>query len=129
MASEMVSVRYIVSDVGASVAWYTEHLGFSVFLQNPAFADIRRGSLRLLLAGPNSSAGKPMPNGEVPAPGGWNRIHLVIEDIASEVQRLSAAGVRLRGEILTSPHGSQVLLVDPSGNLVELFESAQPARQ
>jgi catechol 2,3-dioxygenase-like lactoylglutathione lyase family enzyme len=127
MPSAEVNVRYIVRDVEAAVAWYTEHLGFSV-LSNyaPAFADVKLGSLRLLLSGPQSSAGQPMPDGETPVPGGWNRIHLIVDDLAAEVERLRGRGVEFRNEILSGPGGSQVLLIDPSGNLVELF---QPARR
>jgi catechol 2,3-dioxygenase-like lactoylglutathione lyase family enzyme len=125
--AEMVSVRYIVDDVGAAVAWYTQHLGFKLLTNAaPAFADVARGSLRLLLSGPKSSAGQAMADGERPKPGGWNRIHVIVDDIAAEVARLRAAGVRFRNDILSGPGGSQVLLVDPSGNLVELF---QPARR
>ena len=123
MTSETVNVRYMVEDVEAAVAWYTEHLGFSVISKYiPAFADISRGSLRLLLSGPSSSAGRPMSDGERPAPGGWNRIHFIVDDLPAEVARLRAAGVRFRNDIVTGPGGSQVLLVDPSGNLVELFQ-------
>jgi catechol 2,3-dioxygenase-like lactoylglutathione lyase family enzyme len=127
MASEMVNVRYMVSDVEASVVWYTTHLGFTVLSkQAPAFADVSRGTLRLLLSGPTSSAGRPMSDGERPGPGGWNRIHLIVEDLAAEVARLRADGVQFRNDIVTGPGGSQILAVDPSGNLVELF---QPARR
>ncbi|HKF12509.1 MAG TPA: VOC family protein [Xanthobacteraceae bacterium] len=121
-----VNVRYMVDDVDAAVAWYTKHLGFTL-LSNaaPAFADVKLGSLRLLLSGPRSSAGRPMPDGERPGPGGWNRIHLIVDDIAAEVARLRACGVKFRNEIVSGPGGSQVLLKDPSGNFVELF---QPAR-
>jgi catechol 2,3-dioxygenase-like lactoylglutathione lyase family enzyme len=127
MPSTIVNVRYIVDDVDAAVAWYTKHLGFSL-LSNaaPAFADVTLGSLRLLLSGPKSSAGRAMSDGERPRPGGWNRIHLIVEDISAEVARLRAAGVEFRNEIVTGPGGSQVLLKDPSGNLVELF---QPGRR
>ena len=126
MASEFVNVRYMVDDIEAAVGWYVRHLGFTVASkQGPAFADIRRGSLRLLISGPTSSAGRPMSDGERPVPGGWNRIHLIVEDLPSEVARLRTAGVRFRNEIVTGPGGSQVLIVDPAGNLVELF---QPAR-
>jgi catechol 2,3-dioxygenase-like lactoylglutathione lyase family enzyme len=122
-----VNVRYMVDDVEAAVAWYTKHLGFTL-LSNaaPAFADVALGSLRLLLSGPTSSAGRAMPDGERPRPGGWNRIHLIVEDISAEVARLRAAGVEFRNDIVTGPGGSQVLLKDPAGNLVELF---QPVRR
>jgi catechol 2,3-dioxygenase-like lactoylglutathione lyase family enzyme len=127
MPAEMVNVRYIVDDVEAALAWYTTHLGFKLLSnQAPAFADVARGSLRLLLSGPGSSAGRPMPDGERPRPGGWNRIHLVVDDLQAEVARLRAAGVRFRNDVVTGPGGSQILLIDPSGNFVELF---QPARR
>jgi catechol 2,3-dioxygenase-like lactoylglutathione lyase family enzyme len=127
MPSATVNVRYMVDDVDAAVAWYTGQLGFTL-LSNaaPAFADVTLGSLRLLLSGPKSSAGRPMPDGERPGPGGWNRIHLIVDDLPAEVARLRAAGVKFRNEIVTGPGGSQILLQDPSGNLVELF---QPARR
>ncbi len=125
MPAAMVNVRYMVDDVAAAVAWYTAHLGFTV-LSNaaPAFADVTLGSLRLLLSGPTSSAGRPMPDGQRPGPGGWNRIHLIVNDLPAEVARLRAAGVRFRNEIVTGPGGSQILLQDPAGNLVELFQPA-----
>ena len=125
MPTAMVNVRYIVDDVEAALAWYTQHLGFTV-LSNaaPAFADVALGSLRLLLSGPKSSAGRAMPDGERPGPGGWNRIHLIVDDLPAEVERLRAAGVRFRNDIVTGPGGSQILLQDPSGNLVELFQPA-----
>jgi catechol 2,3-dioxygenase-like lactoylglutathione lyase family enzyme len=126
MSEPIVNVRYMVDDVEAAVEWYTNHLGFSLLSnQAPAFADVRRGSLRLLLSGPTSSAGRPMPDGERPRPGGWNRIHLVVDDLQAEVAQLRAASVQFRNDIVTGPGGSQILLLDPSGNLVELF---QPAR-
>jgi len=128
MTSETVNVRYIVDDVEAAIAWYTTHLGFTpISNYSPAFADVRRGSLRLLLSGPTSSAGRPMADGEQPRPGGWNRLHLIVDDLASEVSRLKAAGVQLRNDIVSGPGGSQVLLVDPSGNLVELFQPTHRA--
>src|SRR5215213_4512979 len=97
---ETVSVRYMVDDVEASIAFYTEQLGFEVRTSAaPAFADVTRGHLRLLLSGPASSAGRPMPDGTQPGPGGWNRIHLIVPDIAAEVDRLRGAGVRFRNEI------------------------------
>ena len=125
MAEELVNVRYMVDDVDAAVAFYTTHFGFSVGLSAvPAFADVRRGNLRLLLSGPRSSAGRPMPDGRVPEPGGWNRIHLIVEDIEAEVERLRAAGLTFRNDIVRGPGGQQILLEDPSGNLIELFQPA-----
>ena len=127
MADTFVNVRYMVDDVEAAIAWYTQHLGFEVISSAaPAFADVKRGSLRLLLSGPKSSAGRPMPDGEQPRPGGWNRIHLLVDDLAAEVARLRAAGVRFRNDVVSGPGGSQILLQDPSGNFVELF---QPGRR
>jgi catechol 2,3-dioxygenase-like lactoylglutathione lyase family enzyme len=126
MSETTVNIRYMVDNVEAAIEWYVKHLGFSLLTnQAPAFADVRRGSLRLLLSGPASSAGRPMPDGEQPRPGGWNRIHLVVDDLPAEVARLRAAGAQFRNDIVTGPGGSQILLEDPSGNLVELF---QPAR-
>jgi catechol 2,3-dioxygenase-like lactoylglutathione lyase family enzyme len=120
-----VSVRYMVDDVEAAVGFYTKHLGFSVRMNAaPAFADVVRGPLRLLLSGPTSSAGRPMPDGAVPAPGGWNRIHLIVSDIAAEVDRLRAAGVPFRNDVVRGPGGQQILLEDPAGNVVELFQPA-----
>jgi catechol 2,3-dioxygenase-like lactoylglutathione lyase family enzyme len=125
MADDLVSVRYIVDDVEAAVDFYTGHFGFTL-LSNaaPAFADVVRGRLRLLLSGPASSAGRPMPDGRTPEPGGWNRIHLVVADIAAEVERLRAAGLVFRNDIVTGPGGQQILLEDPAGNPVELFQPA-----
>lgn len=125
MPTETVNVRYMVDDVEAAVAWYTTHLGFTLLTKHaPAFADVSRGALRLLLSGAKSSAGRPMADGEQPKPGGWNRIHLVVDDLAAEVARLRAAGVKFRNDVVTGPGGAQVLLIDPSGNLVELFQPA-----
>jgi catechol 2,3-dioxygenase-like lactoylglutathione lyase family enzyme len=122
---EMVSVRYLVDDVAAAIAWYTEVLGFEVLNDfGPAFADVARGGLRLILSGPASSAGRPMADGERPGPGGWNRIHLIVADLDAEVERLTQAGARFRNDVVEGPGGKQVLLVDPSGNLVELFQPA-----
>lgn len=126
MAAETVNVRYMVDDVEASIAWYTENLGFKLLTEHaPAFADVQRGGLRLLLSGPTSSGARAMPDGEQPVPGGWNRIHLVVADLATEVERLRARGVRFRNNVVRGPGGSQILLVDPSGNFVEIFEPAR----
>jgi catechol 2,3-dioxygenase-like lactoylglutathione lyase family enzyme len=123
--TELVSVRYLVDDVDAAVEFYTKHLGFEVNTAfPPAFADVTRGQLRLLLSGPTSSAGRPMPDGATPGPGGWNRIHLIVDDLAAEVTRLRAAGVPFRNDILAGPGGQQILLEDPAGNVVELFQPA-----
>ncbi len=123
--NELVSVRYLVADVDQATAFYTTLLGFEVLNSfPPAFADVARGRLRLLLSGPTSSAGRPMVDGATPEPGGWNRIHLIVDDIDTEVTRLRDAGARFRNDILEGPGGKQVLLEDPSGNLVELFQPA-----
>jgi catechol 2,3-dioxygenase-like lactoylglutathione lyase family enzyme len=125
MPDDLVSVRYIVDDVDAAVDFYTDHFGFTVRSSAaPAFADVVRGRLRLLLSGPTSSAGRPMPDGRTPEPGGWNRIHLVVQDIATEVQRLHDAGLTFRNDIVSGPGGRQILLEDPSGNPIELFQPA-----
>ena len=122
---EIVNVRYMVDDVDESIAFYTELLGFELLTNaTPAFADVKRGNLRLLLAGPTSSAGRPMPDGTKPGPGGWNRIHLIVADLTTEVDRLRAAGLRFRNDVVVGPGGSQILLEDPSGNVVELFQPA-----
>ena len=122
-----VNVRYMVDDVEAAIAFYTTHLGFALISKTlPAFADVARDDLRLLLSGPSSSAGRAMPDGRRPAPGGWNRIHFVVEDLSAEVERLRAAGVHFRNDVVTGPGGSQILFDDPSGNPIELF---QPRRQ
>ena len=122
---ELVQVRYMVSDVPKALAFYTGHLGFSVVMDAaPAFGAVQRGNLRLLLAGPLSSAGRPMPDGATPGPGGWNRIHLIVPNLEAEVARLKGEGCEFRNDILKGPGGSQVLLLDPSGNVVELFQPA-----
>ena len=125
MSSETVNVRYMVDDVDAAVDFYTRLFGFEV-LSNaaPAFADIRRGALRLLLSGPRSSAGRPMPDGRTPKPGGWNRIHFIVDDINAEVTRLRREGVAFRNDVIRGPGGSQTVLDDPSGNPIELFQPA-----
>src|SRR3954470_11677204 len=125
MPDELVNVRYMVDDVESAVAFYTNHFGFTVLSSAaPAFAEVIRGGLRLLLSGPASSAGRPMADGRTPEPGGWNRIHLIVDDIAAEVERLRRAGLTFRNDIVTGPGGQQILVDDPSGNPVELFQSA-----
>ena len=126
MPEDLVSVRYMVDDVEASVDFYTRHLGFEPRTDfAPAFADVVRGRLRLLLAGPESSAGRPMPDGRKPEPGGWNRIHFIVDDIEAEVERLRAAGLSFRNDVVSGPGGRQILLDDPSGNPIELFQPAE----
>src|SRR3982074_85518 len=126
MPDSTVNVRYMVDDVDAAVHFYTTHLGFTLRSSAaPAFADVLLGNLRLLLSGPKSSAGRPMPDGIHPSPGGWNRIELIVDDIGTEVERLRALGLRFRNEIVIGPAGSQILLEDPSGNLIELFQPAE----
>jgi catechol 2,3-dioxygenase-like lactoylglutathione lyase family enzyme len=121
---EQINVRYMVDDVDAAVVFYVDRFDFTLLSkQAPAFADVVRGNLRLLLSGPRSSAARPMPDGRQPSPGGWNRIHFVVDDLASEVERLQAAGVTFRNEIIKGPGGSQVVLDDPSGNPIELFQN------
>jgi len=120
---DAVHVRYMVDDVEAAIDFYTRHLGFTVGANMaPAFAEVRRGALRLLLSGPASSAARPMPDGRKPGPGGWNRIHLLVDDIAAEVERLRSEGVEFRNEIVKGPGGRQIVLDDPSGNPIELFQ-------
>ena len=122
---DMVHVRYMVDDVDSAVDFYTRHFGFTVGTNaSPAFADVTRGHLRVLLSGPTSSAGRAMPDGDIPQPGGWNRIHFVVDDIEAEVQRLLTAGVHFRNDIISGPGGRQVLLEDPAGNPIELFQPA-----
>jgi catechol 2,3-dioxygenase-like lactoylglutathione lyase family enzyme len=123
---DTVNVRYMVDDVAAAIDFYTRHFGFTVQSNHaPAFADVVRGNLRLLLSGPGSSAGRPMPDGRRPGPGGWNRIHLLVDDVDVEVQRLRDAGLSFRNDIVSGPGGKQILVDDPSGNPIELFEPAR----
>jgi catechol 2,3-dioxygenase-like lactoylglutathione lyase family enzyme len=125
MPDELVNVRYMVDDVDDAVSFYTTHFGFTVRSNHaPAFADVVRGRLRLLLSGPTSSAGRPMPDGRIPESGGWNRIHLIVNDIGVEVERLRSAGLTFRNDIVSGPGGQQILLEDPSGNPIELFQPA-----
>jgi catechol 2,3-dioxygenase-like lactoylglutathione lyase family enzyme len=124
--NDKVNLRYMVKDVEASIQFYTQHLGFTL-LNNfaPAFADMVKGNLRLLLSGSTSSAGRNMPDGVTPTPGGWNRFQVIVSDIDAEVVKLKGEGLKFRNEIVKGPGGSQILLIDPSGNLVEIFEPAQ----
>lgn len=119
-----ISVRYIVEDVEEAIAFYTRHLGFGIeFNPAPGFAVLSRGDLRLLLNAPGAGgAGQAMPDGRRPEPGGWNRIQLEVRDLASEVERMRDAGARFRNEIVSGRGGKQILLEDPSGNPIELFE-------
>ncbi|MGH8071630.1 MAG: VOC family protein [Candidatus Entotheonellia bacterium] len=123
----IVRIRYIVTDVDAAVAFYTEMLGFQVDVHpGPGFAMVSLGNLQLLLNRPGAGgAGQAMPNGQLPVPGGWNRIQIEVEDLAATVEKLKGAGGRFRNEIVTDNGGAQVLLEDPSGNPIELF---QPTR-
>jgi catechol 2,3-dioxygenase-like lactoylglutathione lyase family enzyme len=122
---EIINVRYMVDDVEESITYYTKLLGFELLTSSaPAFADVRRGNLRLLLSGPKSSAGRAMPDGAKPVPGGWNRIHFLVDDLDAEVERLRTAGAVFRNDVVEGPGGKQILLQDPSGNVVELFQPA-----
>jgi catechol 2,3-dioxygenase-like lactoylglutathione lyase family enzyme len=119
----------MVDDVEKAVDFYTTHFGFELRMSAaPAFADVVRGNLRLLLSGPKSSAGRPMPDGRTPEPGGWNRMHFIVEDIAAEVDRLRSAGLTFRNDIISGPGGQQILLEDPAGNPIELFQPAETRR-
>ena len=125
MADDLVNVRYMVDDVEGAVDFYTEHFDFELRSSAaPAFADVVRGNLRLLLSGPKSSAGRPMPDGRTPEPGGWNRIHFIVDDIEADVERLRSAGLTFRNDIISGPGGRQILLEDPAGNPIELFQPA-----
>jgi predicted enzyme related to lactoylglutathione lyase len=127
LENDTVSVRYLVDDVDEAIDFYTNQLGFTVRSNaSPAFADLCRGSLCLLLSGATSSAGHPKPDAQGPEPGGWNRIHFVLDDIDAEVARLRDAGATFRNDIAMGPCGSTILLEDPSGNLVELFQPDAP---
>jgi catechol 2,3-dioxygenase-like lactoylglutathione lyase family enzyme len=119
----MATVRYLVGDVDRSVAFYVGQLGFEMVEQmGAAFARVQRGDLTLWLAGRQSSAARPMPDGGQPVPGGWNRFVIEVEDLAERVATLTAAGVTFRNVIVTGPGGKQILAEDPDGNPIELFE-------
>ena len=121
----MAEMRYLVDDVDAAVLFYQDHLGFELMQQyGPAMAIMERGDLALWLAGPLASARRPMPDGTLPKPGGWARMVLKVDDLATTVADMQAKGVRFRNNILSGPGGKQILCLDPSGNLVELFEQA-----
>jgi catechol 2,3-dioxygenase-like lactoylglutathione lyase family enzyme len=121
----MVGIRYMIDDVPAAIRFYTAHLGFSLEMDaSPAFAAVRRDGVRLLLSGKTSSGRRAMPDGREPVPGGWNRMHIQVENLEAEVARLRGMGVAFRSEIISGPGGSQIVLDDPSGNPVELFEPA-----
>ena len=121
--TETASVRYMIDDVPAAIAFYTRHLGFTLeWDASPAFAAVARGPLRLLLSGPGSSGAMPMRDGSKPAPGGWTRIQVPVDDLEREVARLRAVGLTFRNEIVKGVGGAQVVLDDPSGNPVELFQ-------
>jgi catechol 2,3-dioxygenase-like lactoylglutathione lyase family enzyme len=123
--TDTVLVRYIVTDVDAAIAFYTTQLGFEVVMHPaPAFALLSRGVLRLALSQPNSQGGggQAMPDGRVPEPGGWNRIALTVDDVEAEFSRLRAGGVQFRSDVITGVGGKQIIVDDPAGNPVELFE-------
>jgi catechol 2,3-dioxygenase-like lactoylglutathione lyase family enzyme len=122
-----VGIRYIIDDVPAAVTFYTTHLGFTVEHDaSPAFASVERDGVRLLLSGDGSSGKRPFPDGRRQVPGGWNRLHLVVSDLDAEVARLRAAGVPFRMEdVVAGPGGKQIILDDPSGNPVELFQPGE----
>jgi catechol 2,3-dioxygenase-like lactoylglutathione lyase family enzyme len=122
----MATVRYLVRDLDRSIDFYTKHLGFSVDQKmSPAFARVSRGDLTLWLAAPQSSAARPMPDGRRPEPGGWNRFVIEVDDLVARVADMKRAGMRFRNEVVVGPGGKQILLEDPDGNPVELFEAAR----
>jgi catechol 2,3-dioxygenase-like lactoylglutathione lyase family enzyme len=129
MTRASVQVRYIVHDVGQAIAFYTAQLGFTLEMHPaPAFAMLSRGELRLVLSAPNAApgGGAAMPDGTRPAPGGWNRFAIEVDDLAAVVERLRTAGARFRNDIVTGVGGKQILLEDPSGNPIELFQPLLP---
>lgn len=124
--SNIVNVRYIVADVTKAIEYYSNYLEFKLVTDaSPAFAEVTRGNLRLLLSGRTSSGGREMPDGIVPVPGGWNRFQIIVSDLAAEVDKLKGLGLHFRNDIITGPGGSQILLMDPSENFIELFQPAE----
>ncbi len=122
----MITVRYLVKDVEESIYFYTTHLGFHLDeSMAPAFAKVSKGDLVLWLSGPQSSAARPMSNGDMPVPGGWSRFVIEVENIVEMVQKLKTESLTFRNDILTGPGGKQILIEDPSGNPIELFEPAK----
>jgi len=118
-----VSIRYMIDDVPVAIKLYTTYLGFAVDVDaSPAFASVTRDGVRLLLSGKTSSGRRVAPDGREPVPGGWNRMQLQVDDLEAEVKRLREAGLKFRDDIVKGPGGSQILLDDPSGNPVELFQ-------
>jgi glyoxylase I family protein len=126
---EPASVRYQVKAVDASIAFYTEQLGFTLELKNGPFAAVRRGNLRLILSGPGTSGARTLPDGRVQEPGGWNRILLYVESLEFEIQRLKQQGVIFRGQVEAGPGGSQIMIDDPDGNPIELHEAPKQSAQ
>lgn len=125
MNQPAVVVRYIVDDVAAVVEFYTKHFGFTVHQDTrPAFAALDRGPMRLLVSNQTSAGAAPMPDGRKQTPGGWNRFQIQFADLAAEVVKLKAAGLKFRNEIVSGKGGAQILLDDPAGNVVELFQPA-----
>jgi len=121
----MATIRYMVNDVAAAIAFYTTHLGFSLQEQmGPAIALLNKGDLKLWLSGPSSSAARPMPDGRKPEAGGWNRFVIEVTDLAAMVESMRKAGVQFRNDIVTGPGGKQILVEDPFGNPIELFQPA-----
>jgi catechol 2,3-dioxygenase-like lactoylglutathione lyase family enzyme len=122
---DMASIRYIIEDVDQAIAFYTHHLGFTLeHSASPAFARVARGDLHLLLSGPQSSGARPLPDGRRPTPGGWNRLVIEVEHLPAVMERLKQAGVHFRrDDIVSGPGGQQIWVEDPSGNLIEVFES------
>jgi glyoxylase I family protein len=126
MAIQVHGIRYQVADVARAVAFYTTHLGFAVVHQQlPAFASVSLGDTHMLLSGPGASGSRPMPDGRRQEPGGWNRVVLRVDDLASFIEIMRKAGVRFRNEMETGPGGKQIQIEDPDGNPIELFEPAR----